>query len=105
MHRIFELQSTIVRDEPDVERTQASQTESSKIQTEFDLDFSYDGLECKDPQVFNQIQVARGNQAMKLGESPPEDIGLARKQRLYNSEPMLQRLVVFTPPFRLVFLC
>lgn len=96
VHRIFELQSTITQDESGVERTQTSETEPPKVQTEFDLDFSYDGLECRDPHVFNQIQVGRGSQAMQMGESPSEDVGLARKRRLYNSEPMLQRQVVST---------
>lgn len=99
-HRIFELQSTIIQDEPDAERrldgTQGTETESSKVQTKFDVDFSYDGLECKDPHIFNQVQVARGNQATQVGRSRAEDMGIVRKQRSYNLEPMLQRLVVST---------
>lgn len=96
MHRIFELQSTIAQDEPDAgKRPDGSQDTGngpSHVEAEFDLDFSYDGLDDKDSHIFNQIQVARGGASEQTsGPTPTEDSGFLRRQRLYNSEPMAQR--------------
>lgn len=96
MHRIFELQSTIAQDEPDAGKrpdgSQDTATGPSHVEAEFDLDFSYDGLDDKDSHIFNQIQVARGGASEQTsGPTPTEDSGFLRRQRLYNSEPMAQR--------------
>jgi hypothetical protein len=91
-HKIFELQSKILPEEMSEDRgTQASKGESSKARTEFDLDFSYDDPNCGDSHIFNQVQVGRGYRPEKVVPESREDLGLKRKQRFYNSQPMLER--------------
>ena len=99
IHKIFELQSTIVRDDADSAKphtspsTDAGQTgsENSPIKTEFDLDFAYDGLESqKSHHIFNQLQVSRGVDNSE-NEASGEDQGILRRRRHYNSEPLFQR--------------
>ena len=95
--RIFELQSSLLPDSHAAglhHNEEAAEEESSKTQTEFDLDFSHDGptAELENSHIFNQVQVIRGVDHSQGGE-PSADAGLMRKQRLYNSEPMLHRQV------------
>jgi hypothetical protein len=91
-HKIFELQSKILPEEMSEDRgTQASKGESSKARTEFDLDFSYDDPNSGDSHIFNQVQVGRGYRPEKEVPESREDLGLKRKQRFYNSQPMLER--------------
>lgn len=96
VHRIFELQSTIVQDGRDgamrQNGLQGTGSGPCQVETEFDLDFSYDDVDHKKPHIFNQIQVARGGGFEQAdGPTSTEDSGLLRRQRLYNSEPMAQR--------------
>lgn len=93
---IYELQSTIPRSEEP--RPQESlvdaQDAQEDAQTEFDVDFTYDHFVGKNKQVFNQFQAIRGlefNRNVTPGET--EDLGLLRRMRFQNSEPMTQRLV------------
>ena len=94
MHRIFELQSTIVQGGHDSgkELNEAQEGTESKIQTKFDIDFTYDGEESDNSHIFNQIQVSRGITPNRVDHSTStHDIGSVRRERHYNSEPMLQR--------------
>jgi hypothetical protein len=98
-HKIFELQSKILPEDmsnhtrpvqiTEDRGTQASKGESSKLRTKFDLDFSYDDPNNGDSHIFNQVQVGRGY-SPEVPESR-DDLGLKRKERFYNSEPMLER--------------
>jgi hypothetical protein len=100
-HKIFELQSKILPDEmsnqtrpvrtTEDRRTQASSGGTSKVRTEFDLDFSYDDPDNHDSHIFNQVQVGRGYSPEEEVHESREDLGLKRKERFYNSEPMLER--------------
>ncbi|KAJ5167424.1 Protein dml1 [Penicillium canariense] len=90
-HNIFELQSTI-NPEDNAEKALSSDEEgSSKLQTKFDIDFTYDGENTKTATIFNQVQVMRGCEPKPSAQSPKGDIGHLRKLRLYHSEPKLQR--------------
>lgn len=100
VHKIFELQSTIVPDDevaehstqgPKTHADQVENTEGPKPQTTFELDFTYNGLDSNTAHIFNQLQVSRGITTERKGQSPTEDLGTVRRQRLYNSEPMFQR--------------
>ncbi|PYI01773.1 protein dml1 [Aspergillus sclerotiicarbonarius CBS 121057] len=105
IHKIFELQSTIVQDDEDSAKTHTKPlddvdeigSERSPIKTEFDLDFTYDGLDSrKSHHIFNQLQVSRGVNNRK-DESSGEDLGILRRRRHYNSEPMFQRFHTTLP--------
>lgn len=111
--KILELQSSIIPDNENVERdlsvskrplteTKASEQEAPKPQTEFELDFSYDGHGSGNSHIFNQLQVWRGiKRNQDDGSAPQGDLGLARKQRYSNSAPMFQSF--HTPlPFPIV---
>jgi hypothetical protein len=91
-HNIYELQSTF-NPENQYEKAPRSDTEgSSKPQTKFDIDFTYDNQDTETATIFNQVQMMRGNETETSTQSPESgDIGHLRKLRLYNSEPMLQR--------------
>lgn len=102
-HKIFELQSSFFANNdteasPSID-TEASEDDStSQVKTEFDVDFTYDDDNSKTAKIYNQIQVIRGTdpeqqQVRKASQTSVEDIdiGFRRKQRLYNSQPMLQR--------------
>ncbi|RAL16706.1 misato family protein [Aspergillus homomorphus CBS 101889] len=100
VHKIFELQSTIVPEDENTERpnqgftTQAQQAEDkedTKSNAKFELDFTYDGLDSDKAHIFNQLQVSRGIITTRKDQSSEEDLGTVRRQRLYNSEPMFQR--------------
>lgn len=105
-HKIFELQSTIIGKEGTrAEKLSASGKgldpqalecgSEGNVETEFDLDFTYDDLASKNQHIFNQIQVVRGGGFDNAGESEAiDDIGLLRRKRFYDSEPMLQRFVI-----------
>ncbi|KAI2917593.1 hypothetical protein CBS147320_9236 [Aspergillus niger] len=104
-HKIFELQSTMVQDGEDAAKSHTKPSDdsdekgpgSSPIKTEFDLDFTYDGLACKNSHhVFNQLQVSRGL-ADGGDESGGEDQGILRRKRHFNSEPMFQRFHTTLP--------
>lgn len=99
IHKIFELQSTIVHDGEDAAKSPTKPSDdsdekepgSSPIKKDFDLDFTYDGLTCqKSHHVFNQLQVSRGV-ADRENESGGEDQGILLRKRHFNSEPMFQR--------------
>lgn len=93
-HRIFELQSKIVQNGFDKRQDESRNTENepSNVEAEFDLDFSYDSLGHEDSHIFNQVQVARGSNSNQMDNSASaEDVGLLRRERLYNSKPMAQR--------------
>lgn len=91
-HNIYELQSTFNREKPNDYAPKSDEEGSPKLQTKFDIDFTYDNENTETATIFNQVQVMRGNQT-KTFFQPAEsgDIGHLRKVRLYNSEPMLQR--------------
>ncbi|PYI27024.1 protein dml1 [Aspergillus indologenus CBS 114.80] len=100
VHKIFELQSTIVPDEevaehstqgPKAHAGQEENTDGPKPRTRFELDFTYNGLGSDTAHIFNQLQVSRGITTERKGQSSAEDVGTVRRQRLYNSEPMFQR--------------
>ncbi|KAL4787512.1 tubulin domain-containing protein [Aspergillus varians] len=100
--RIFELQASILQPEDQDKRRQKlmkrpstaepSESGSSKVRTEFDLNFTYDSPISDKSHVFNQLQVLRGAKPDDEDEEPSEaDPGVIRKMRLYNSEPMFHR--------------
>lgn len=91
-HNIYELQSTF-DPEKHHENAPTSDTEgSSKPQTKFDIDFTYDNQDTETATIFNQVQMMRGDKTETSTQSPESgDIGHLRKLRMYNSEPMLQR--------------
>lgn len=101
--RIFELQASMVlaesghksRDQkkPQQEnRAESPEPDSSKVKTEFDLDFTYDSPSSDKSHVFNQLQVLRGVEPDDDNQdSLEQDLGITRKMRLYNSEPMFHR--------------
>lgn len=101
IHKIFELQSSIFRTTND-EKHSSRRTgpndssdskgdETSKVQTKFDLDFSYDSLDSNTSHIFNQLQVRRGFEDAEYSVPSMKDLGLLRKERAFNSEPNFQR--------------
>ncbi|KAI9932143.1 hypothetical protein ASPWEDRAFT_59420 [Aspergillus wentii DTO 134E9] len=96
IHKIFELQSSISGDEEihakGTNRGEDTGDGSSKVTTKFDLDFTYDESSSNEAHIFNQMQVSRGFEPEQKDDSAShEDLGLSRKLRLFNSEPMHQR--------------
>ena len=96
IHKIFELQSSISEDGTHTERPRSSEDQDPendfpKVATQFDLDFSYDTPDSGNAHTFNQIQVARGISAEERHEPTGDDLGLRRRLRLYNSEPIVER--------------
>jgi hypothetical protein len=91
-HNIYELQSTFNREKQNDDASKSDEEGSSKPQTKFDIDFTYDNENTETATIFNQVQVMRGSQT-NTSIQPAESggIGHLRKVRLYNSEPMLQR--------------
>ncbi|KAJ5458633.1 hypothetical protein N7475_010021 [Penicillium sp. IBT 31633x] len=103
-HTIFELQSSIGKINTDDSRTKEPSNEDAlaKPETEFDIDYAYDGEYNNGAHIFNQIQVNRGDEPERDSESAEDrDLGHARKLRRYNSESMLQR---FHTPLRMPIL-
>lgn len=98
-HKIFELQSSILADnDTEPSASTGPDDNDSQVKTEFDVDFTYDDDDSKTANIYNQIQVTRGHvpeqeQDRRAPQDFAEDIdvGYRRKQRLYNSQPMLQR--------------
>ncbi|PWY90127.1 protein dml1 [Aspergillus heteromorphus CBS 117.55] len=99
IHKIFELQSTIVTDEGHADQRRAKPTSDidgedakSQIQTEFDLDFTYDGIDSRKSHIFNQLQISRGMDPREQEEPiAKEEEAMLRRKRHFNSEPMFQR--------------
>lgn len=102
IHKIFELQSSILTDNEtphttvtkSTNGTEPSEDESSQVKTEFDVDFTYDFGDSSTSHIFNQVQVTRGiGPSQKENDPSPKeiDLGMRRKLRLYNSQPMFQR--------------
>lgn len=101
IHKIFELQSSIFKaldDEQESSKPSRSKDsantngdESTKVQKEFDLDFSYDSLDSNKSHIFNQLQVRRGIEDGEDGMPSMKDLSLLRKERAFNSEPNFQR--------------
>lgn len=102
IRRIFELQASVVhpedrdnaRQKPAAQfnTVESSEPGSSKVKTEFDVDFTFDSPVTDNSHVFNQLQVLRGAKPDDEDEdSLEEDLGFQRKMRLYNSEPMFHR--------------
>lgn len=93
-HKIFELQSRIVSEKDNngsqTGKDESSEQPGSKVQKEFDLDFTYDERNSDQSHIYNQVQVWRGINNNASDESP-EDPGLARRRQYHNSEPMCQR--------------
>ena len=104
VRRIFELQASILP--PEDQKTprqnstrqsnqiESSGPDSSKIKTEFDLDFSYESPSSNSSHIFNQLQVYRGAEPDDEDEEEQpleEDLGIIRKMRLCNSQPMFHR--------------
>lgn len=89
-HNIFELQTTFNPGEHG-KKLATKEDGSAQAESEFDIDFTYDGESSNTSHIFNQVQVMRGSELEQPSESAKEDIGLIRKLRLYGSEPMLQR--------------
>ncbi|KAJ5091172.1 hypothetical protein NUU61_006042 [Penicillium alfredii] len=101
-HNIFELQSTINQDFLGRKKQPSENESSSKTETNFDIDFTYNEDEIKPAHIFNQVQVTRGNEPGQDAASTDDgDTGRLRKLRLYNSEPMLQS---YHTPLRLPIL-
>ncbi|KAL5364950.1 protein dml1 [Aspergillus floccosus] len=98
-HKIFELQSRIILDEENqdgAKRSAGAESSSetgSKVQREFDLDFTYDEAGNDQTHIYNQVQVWRGLE--NEHKEAPQDIGLIRRQQYQNSEPMCQSF--YTP--------
>ncbi|EAW07322.1 misato family protein [Aspergillus clavatus NRRL 1] len=99
MHKIFELQSTILPEDKTptgaAGGNEASTEATSKVKTEFDMDFTYDDPQNRNSHIFNQVQITRGYSPVTDEASIREDLGLSRKKRFYNSEPMLESF--YTP--------
>lgn len=97
-HKIFELQSSIISQTPEkhapwVTPNQNKQETEVEAKTDFDINFTYDDLSTDNLTVFNQVQILRGREPDS--EQPPaEDLGLIRKQRLFGSQPMVERCVI-----------
>lgn len=89
--KIFELQSSVIQEHAEHESIHLEPS----AQTRFDLDFTYDHFATKSlPQIFNQIQVYRGQESLDTAEdSKVEDLGSLRKQKLLNSDAIVQRYV------------
>ncbi|KAA8651562.1 misato family protein [Aspergillus tanneri] len=83
IHNIFELQSTIISSE-------AKEDELSKVQKEYDLDFTYDSPKGNKSHIFNQVQVRRGVDDAREGDSSGKDLSMLRRERAFNSEPSIQ---------------
>ena len=95
-HKIFELQSSILVDGENARPAETTEDDQSQVKTNFDVDFTYDHIDSETAKIYNQVQVTRGvapEQHNRNESSSIEDmdIGLRRKLRLYNSQPMLQR--------------
>lgn len=101
IHKIFELQSSILAEDEAQNPTAGVQTngadtseDDSQVKTEFDVDFTYDNDDSKTFHIFNQVQVTRGIDPEHNKDPHPAgedvDISLRRKQRRYNYQPMLQ---------------
>ncbi|RDW90120.1 misato family protein [Aspergillus mulundensis] len=98
IRRIYELQASLVppaaddkNANPKPNQAESSNPPSSRVKTEFDVDFTYD-LRSDESHVFNQLQVLRGVEPEDDEEEPLEaNLGMVRKMRLYNSEPMFHR--------------
>lgn len=102
IHKIFELQSSILAEDEAQNPTAGTQTngagiseDDSQVKAEFDVDFTYDNDDSKTSHIFNQVQVTRGIDPEQNKDPHPAgediDVGLRRKQRRYNYQPMLQR--------------
>lgn len=89
-HTIFELQTSFNPGE-DGRELATKEDGSAQTESEFDIDFTYDGEGSKTSHIFNQVQVMRGSEQQQSSEPAKEDIGRVRKLRSYNSDPMLQR--------------
>lgn len=96
-HRVFELQSSILTNGENA-RAEATEDDTSQVETKFDVDFTYDNNDSKTAKIYNQVQVTRGADPEQQNRNEStyssvedRDIGFRRKQRLYSSEPMLQR--------------
>ncbi|KAL4809194.1 tubulin domain-containing protein [Aspergillus unguis] len=104
IRRIFQLQASIIPREKEqkdqrqgplkqANKVESSGAESSKVKTEFDIDFTYDSPSNDKSHIFNQLQVLRGTDPDDDDQDLVEDdLGVTRKMRLYNSEPMFHRL-------------
>lgn len=91
-HNIYELQSTFNPEKQHENAPTSNAESSSKPQTKFDIDFTYDNQDTETATIFNQVQMMRGQETETSTQpSGSGDIGHLRKLRLYNSEPMLQR--------------
>ncbi|GLI81167.1 mtDNA inheritance, partitioning of the mitochondrial organelle [Penicillium ochrochloron] len=101
-HNIYELQSTFNPEKQHENAPTSDAERSSKPQTKFDIDFTYDNQDTETATIFNQVQMMRGQETETSTQpSGSGDIGHLRKLRLYNSEPMLQS---YHSPLRLPIL-
>lgn len=89
-HNIFELQTSMNPGEHG-KKLPTNEDGTTRPESEFDIDFTYDGAGSTSAHIFNQVQVMRGTEHQQGTESAEEEIGRLRKLRLYRSEPMLQR--------------
>ncbi|CRG89337.1 Protein dml1 [Talaromyces islandicus] len=94
---IFELQSSVIGNHTGRPRWVTNEDELNGLEEDakldFDLNLTIPQPMPDDTTVFTQSQVFRGEREMPVGDdtSPVEDIGLARKMRLYASKPALTR--------------
>ncbi|KAJ5614737.1 hypothetical protein N7528_008391 [Penicillium herquei] len=100
-HTIFELQSTINPKKKDDKQPGTEDSDLTKAETEFDIDFTYGETNNKNAHIFNQVQVTRGTELGESTDSAEGDLGRLRKLRLCNSEAMLQS---YHTPLRLPIL-
>ncbi|KAF9883169.1 mtDNA inheritance, partitioning of the mitochondrial organelle [Aspergillus nanangensis] len=91
-HKIFELQSSIISDREEDQQSASEEQEGSKVQKQFDMDFTYDGGDSNQAHIYNQVQVWRG---LEDDKATSEDIGLARRKQYHSSEPMCESF--YTP--------
>lgn len=97
VHKIFELQSRVMQDRAqDTNGSKGLTGESvgASAQKAFNLNFSHDDVSSKEPHVFNQIEVTRDSEPKAVDDEMTEDPAIVRRERFYNSEPMLQRYVL-----------
>lgn len=95
---IFELQSSVIGNHTRRPRWVTSEDELNGLdedaKLDFDLNLTIPQPMPDDTTVFTQSQVFRGEREKLVDDddtSPVEDIGLARKMRLYASKPALTR--------------
>jgi hypothetical protein len=101
-HKIFELKASIVPEDSETPVASSGantgtsgvmvEDDETDTETKFDMNFSYSEPIGKHI-TFNEIQIARGFEFAKRDEPWLENSILARRQRVFNSQSILQKCV------------